>query len=212
MKISLMLTMLSRRFRTRRVYALICSTSSEGVHSSPCPSPPWDKPVILFYPPTGTAVHNLAVSVTLTPEFSFTSVYPKAHCEELTTTAAKAITWDVDRVDSDGSVTLFGALKKYTNLFWEFSGDHNNSIIGLPAVFGDVASTFHTDSAHAADFFAELLDTLGMTPRERDDMVTYWLHAVQSAPHLLVRVVSQRDLEACAALSVTPKTRAVVLR
>ena len=166
------------------------------------------KPVILFYPPAGTVVNNFTVSVILAPEFFFTSVYPKAHCEDLTTTTAKVITWNVDRVDSDGSVTFPGAQNKYAYLFWEFSGDHNSPIIGLPAVFGDVASTFHTDGAHAADFLAELLDVLGMTPRERDDMVTYWLHAVQSARHLLVRVVSQHDLEACAALKVTPKDKA----
>ena len=139
------------------------------------------KPVILFYPPAGTAVHNLTVSVHLAPEFFFTSVYPKAHCEDLTTITAKTITWDVNRVDSDGSVTHPDALKKYAYLFWEFSGDHNNSIIGLPAIFGDVKSTFHTDGAHSADFLAELLDVLGMTPHEHDDMVAYWLHSVQSA-------------------------------
>ena len=108
-------------------------------------------------------------------------------------------------MDSEGSVTLPDALKEYAYLFWEFSGNHNSSIIGLPAVFGDVTSTFHTDGAHSADFLAELLDVLGMTPRERDDMVTYWLHSVQSAPHLLVHVVSQRDLETCAALNVSLK-------
>ena len=46
-----------------------------------------------------------------------------------------------------------------------------------------------------------------MTPRECDDMVTYWLHSAQSAPHLLVRVVRERDLETCTALSVTPKDK-----
>ena len=50
-----------------------------------------------------------------------------------------------------------------------------------------------------------LLDALGLTPRERDDMVTYWLHSVQGARHLLVRVVKQEDLASCAALNVEVK-------
>ena len=62
-----------------------------------------------------------------------------------------------------------------------------------------------TDGAHAAEFLAALLDALGLTPRERDDMVTYWLHSVQGAKHLLVRVVKQEDLASCAALSVEVK-------
>ena len=62
-----------------------------------------------------------------------------------------------------------------------------------------------TDGAHAAEFLAKLLDALGLTPRERDDMVTYWLHSVQGAKHLLVRVVKQEDLASCAALSVEVK-------
>ena len=160
-----------------------------------------EKPVVLLYPPEGVTVRDLAVSVCLAPEFFITAVYPEADVS-----SAKTVTWDVSKVGSDGSVTLSrAAQKRFAHLFWEFSGNHTSPIIGLPAIFGDVASTMHTDGAHAGEFLAELLDALGMTPRERDDMVTYWLHAVQGAQHLLIRVVRQRDLERCAALSVTPK-------
>ena len=160
-----------------------------------------DKPVILFYPPEGVTVHGLAVSVRLAPEFFITAVYPEADVS-----SAKTVAWDVSKVDSDGSLTLSrDAQKPFAYLFWEFSGDHTSPIIGLPAFFGDAASTMRTDGAHAGEFLADLLDALGMIPRERDDMVTYWLRAVQGAQHLLIRVVRQCDLERCAALSVAPK-------
>ena len=78
-------------------------------------------------------------------------------------------------------------------------------MIGIPALFSDPSSTMLTDGAHAAEFLSVLLDVLGLTPRERDDMVTYWLHSVQGARHLLVRVVKQEDLASCAALNVEMK-------
>lgn len=163
------------------------------------------KPVILFYPPAGaTLTASIKASVRLSEEFAFTSVYPKPH-----TSDKSSITWDVSQVASDGTLTLAGSPRQCTYLFWEFTGDPESGTIGIPALFGDPASTMHTDGAHAAEFLAELLDALGMTARERDDMVTYWLHSVQGARHLLVRVVRQSDLASCAALEVETEDKAV---
>ena len=156
------------------------------------------KPVILFYPPNGVTLTNVKTSVKLAKEFDFTAVYPKPQEEE-----TKVITWKASRVEADGTLTLEdGPHTKCSYLFWEFTGNPQSPVIGIPALFKDPSSTMLTDGAHAAEFLAKLLDTLGLTPRERDDMVTYWLHSVQGAKHLLVRVVKQSDLASCAALNV----------
>ena len=106
----------------------------------------------------------------------------------------------------DGTLTFAGNSRpKCAYLFWEFTDNLQSSVIGIPALLSDPSSTMLTDGAHAAEFLAALLDALGLTPRERDDMVTYWLHSVQGATHLLVRVVKQEDLASCAALSVDVK-------
>ena len=183
-----------------RILAEYCIQNKSTLRLVPIPYR--GRHMILFYPPEGVTVNNLAVSVRLDPDlFTITGVYPEAD-----TASAKTVAWDVSKVASGGSLTLSrDAQKPFAYLFWEFSGDHTSPIIGLPAFFGDAASTMRTDGAHAGEFLAKLLDTLGMIPRERDDMVTYWLRAVQGAQHLLIRVVRQRDLERCAALSVAPK-------
>ena len=113
----------------------------------------------------------------------------------------------MDSVSRDGTLTLAGgdSRAKCAYLFWEFTGNPQSPAIGIPALFSDPSSTMLTDGAHAAEFLAALLDALGLTPRERDDMVTYWLHSVQGAKHLLVRVVKQEDLASCAALNVEVK-------
>ena len=135
----------------------------------------------------------------LSEGFSFTATYPRPHEE-----TADTISWDVGNVSKDGTLTLSGgdSHTKCAYLFWEFTGNPQSPVIGIPALFSDPSSTMLTDGAHAAEFLAALLDALGLTPRERDDMVTYWLHSVQGARHLLVRVVKQEDLASCAALSV----------
>ena len=156
-------------------------------------------PVILFYPPNGVALSNITASVKLAKKFDFTAVYPKAQEEETT----KTITWSVSRIDPDGTLTLEdGSHTKCTYLFWEFTGNPQNPTVGIPALFKDPSSTMLTDGAHAAEFLAKLLDALGLTPREREDMVTYWLHSIQDARHLLIRVVRQSDLASCATLNV----------
>lgn len=161
------------------------------------------KPIILFYPPKGTttSLTNVITSVKLSSEFSFTSTYPKPQEESPN---SKTITWNANTVDNDGTITLNDRTHtKCTYLFWEFTGNPESPLIGIPTLFADPSSTFLTCGANAAVFLAGLLDMLGLTPRERDDMVTYWLHNIQGAEHLLVRVVRQRDLAECAALDVS---------
>lgn len=165
-----------------------------------------DKPVILLYPPKGVTLENVTASVELGKEFDFTAVYPKAQKEEEAAEGegkGKAITWRASRVDPDGTITLEDdSHTRCTYLFWEFTGSPQSTVIGIPALFEEPSSTMLTDGTHAAEFLARLLDALGLTPRERDDMVTYWLRSVQGAKHLLVRVVRQSDLASCAALNV----------
>lgn len=138
----------------------------------------------------------------LSEGFSFTATYPRPHEE-----AADTIAWIVDSVSRDDTLTLScgNSHTKCAYLFWEFTGNPQSPVIGIPALLSDPSSTMLTDGAHAAEFLAALLDALGLTPRERDGMVTYWLHGVQGAKHLLVRVVKQEDLASCAALSVEVK-------
>ena len=140
----------------------------------------------------------------LSEGFSFTATYPRPHEE-----AADTISWIVDSVSRDGTLTLScgDSRAKCAYLFWEFTGNPQSPVIGIPALLSDPSSTMLTDGAHAAEFLAALLDALGLTPRERDDMVTYWLHSVQGARHLLVRVVKQEDLASCAALNVEVKRK-----
>lgn len=161
------------------------------------------KPVILFYPPAGSTLTNITTSVTLLHHaHSFTTLYPKPQ-STATTPEAKTITWNISQVDPDGTLTLCDdSHTKCTYLFWECTWDPQHLIVGLPALLGDPSSTMLTDGVHAAEFLAGVLDALGMTPRERDDMVTFWLHSVMGAKHLLARVVRQSDLELCDVMRV----------
>lgn len=162
------------------------------------------KPVILFYPPaSGAPLTDVTTSVTLLHHsHSFTTLYPKPQ-STVTTPEAKTITWNISEISPDGTLTLNDdSHTKCTYLFWECTWDPQHPVVGLPALLGDPTSTMLTDGMHAGEFIAGVLDALGMTPRERDDMVTFWLHSVIGAKHLMVRVVRQSDLDLCDVMNV----------
>ena len=162
------------------------------------------KPVVLFYSPKGVTLKNVTASVKLSKEFDFTAIYPKAAAGGGEGEGeGETVTWRISRIDPDGTLILEDdPHTRWTYLFWEFTGNSQSAVIGIPALFEEPSSTMLTDGTHAAEFLTRLLDALGLTPRERDDMVTYWLRSVQGAKHLLVRVVRQSDLASCAALNV----------
>ena len=157
-----------------------------------------DKPVILFYPPSGTTLSNVTVSLKLDKGLAFTAVYPKPQKIEGT-----FIMWKVSRIEPDGTLTLEDDTRtKCAYLFWEFTGNPQSTAIDASTFFEDPSSTMLTEGARVAEFLARLLDALGLTPRERDDMVTYWLHSVQGTMYLLVRVAKQSELCSWARLGV----------
>lgn len=116
------------------------------------------KPVIYLYPEQETAV-----SVSLDYAGTLTATYP-AYENGWTVTA-----------ESDG--TLYDeAGNEYSYLFWE--GEDNTDY--------DFSEGFCVAGADTADFLREMLAKIGLTPKEYNEFIVYWLPKMQGNAYNLI--------------------------
>ena len=133
------------------------------------------KPVLYFYPETTT---NVTVELDLPGELTCT--YP-AYNDGWQVTAAP-----------DGTLTD-AAGQTYNYLYWE----------GEAATGFDFSAGFCVPGADTAAFLEDALARLGLTRREANEFIVYWLPLMEDNPYNFI-TFQQEDYTDAAKLTVTP--------
>lgn len=134
------------------------------------------KPVIYLYPEEKTEVH-----VTLDYNGELTVTYPE-YADGWQVTAYP----DGTLCDMDGN--------EYSYLFWE----------GISDTEYDFSEGFCVAGEDTADFLRETLADIGLTPKEYNEFIVYWLPQMQSNPYNLISFQSERYTDV-ARLDIAPK-------
>jgi len=141
------------------------------------------KPVIYLYPETKTEV-----SVKLKLDGRLTVVYPSYDPENGWTVTA----------EPDGTLTDNKG-RQYSYLYWE--GDINIS--------PDMSRGFCVKGEDTAEFLENALKQLGLTDKEADDFITYWLPMMQGNNYNVI-TFQTKAYEEVASLHVAPKPDTVI--
>lgn len=140
-----------------------------------------EKPVIYLYPEQETAV-----SVSLNYDGTLTATYP-AYENGWTVTAEP----DGTLYDENGN--------EYSYLFWE--GENNTDY--------DFSKGFCVAGADTADFLRKTLAEIGLTPKEYNEFIVYWLPKMQENPYNLISFQSERYTDT-AKLDIDPEPDSVL--
>lgn len=139
------------------------------------------KPVIYLYPEEETAV-----TVTLDYDGQLTTTYP-----------AYDGGWSVTALP-DG--TLYDAQgKEYSYLFWEGSSD----------VEYDFSQGFCVPGEETAEFLRCTLEKLGLTAREYNEFIVYWLPQMEGSAYNLIAFQSD-DYTDYARLTISPEPESIL--
>ena len=137
---------------------------------------PVEKPVIYLYPETPTEV-----SVSLTLEGQLTCTYPDY---------GKG--WDSFTAHPDGTL-IFPDGKEYYCLYWE----------GMQAAEWDFSTGFCVKGEDTAAFLEWALAAQGLTPREANEFIIYWLPLMQENPYNVISFQTDAYTDG-AVLEITP--------
>ena len=140
-----------------------------------------EKPVIYLYPETETAV-----TVTLDYDGQLTCTYPRYD-------GAWNVTAQPDGtlVDADGQA--------YNYLYWE----------GLSDTDFDFSEGYCVPGAETASFLETALAQLGLTRREANEFIVYWLPLMEGNPYNLIAFQGEAYTDS-AVLTVTPAPETVI--
>ena len=117
------------------------------------------KPVIYLYPETTTEV-----SVKLEYQGELNCTYPEYKDG-----------WHV-LAQPDGTITDIETQKEYSYLFWE----------GLSEVKYDMNKGYVIKGSYTAEFLQSILAEMGLTPKEYNEFIVYWLPKMQENPYNLI--------------------------
>ena len=141
------------------------------------------KPVVYLYPEEKTEV-----TVRLDYQGDLTCTYPAISADH---------TWTVTAA-SDGTLTD-SAGETYNYLYWE----------GTSADAYDFSKGFCVKGADTAAFLEEALRQLGLTRREANEFIVYWLPRMESNPYNLIAFQGEAYTDR-ARLTVTPAPDSVL--
>ena len=139
------------------------------------------KPVIYLYPEEETAVH-----VTLDYDGTLTAAWP-----------AYEGGWDVT-ARPDGTLTAADG-SEYTYLFWE----------GVSDTAYDFSVGFCVAGEDTGEFLRDTLAEIGLTPREYNEFIVYWLPQMQDNAYNLIAFQTDRYTES-ARLAIDPQPDSVL--
>ena len=150
-------------------------------HLIPSPYPVY-KPVIYLYPEEATDV-----DVTLDYNGELICTYP-----------AYGDGWSVTAYP-DGRLVDRASGLEYSYLFWE----------GLSDVRYDMSRGYVVRGEDTAEFLRSTLSEMGLTPREYNEFIVYWLPKMQNNPYNLIAFQNERYTDT-ARLTVTPEPDSVL--
>ena len=134
------------------------------------------KPVLYLYPE-----EEMEVTVTLDFDGTLTSTYP-AYGDGWTVTARP-----------DGTLTNPATGREYYCLFWE----------GITEAEYDFSAGFCVAGEDTAAFLEDALDRLGLTEREADEFIIYWLPKLEGNPYNLLSFQTEAYTDS-AGLTIDP--------
>lgn len=137
----------------------------------------WDKPVIYLYPEAPTEV---TVELILNGELLVT--YPQY-----------TDPWRV-LAQPNGALTDVTTGKEYSYLFWE----------GKVNAEYDMTAGFVVAGTDTAEFLQTTLAQMGLTPKEYNEFIVYWLPQMQNNPYNLI-TFQQETYTDNAVLNISPK-------
>lgn len=140
------------------------------------------KPVIYLYPDEPTEV-----TVQLDTDGELTCTYP-----------AYDGSWEVT-AHPDGTLVNRADGKEYSYLFWE----------GINSWEPDLSAGFVVKGEDTAAFLQEKLAYLGLTPREYNECIVYWLPRLEGNPYNLISFQGEAYTDA-ARLTVTPQPDSIL--
>ena len=140
------------------------------------------KPVIYLYPTS-----EQTVSVELDYKGKLTCTYPEYNSG-----------WKV-KAQPDGTLTNLSDNREYSYLFWE----------GISNKKWDMSKGFVVKGSETKDFLQEKLEYLGLTPREYNEFIVYWLPIMQENKYNLITFAG-KDYEEIAPLNITPKPDSIL--
>ena len=151
------------------------------------PTPPGEflagKPVIYLYPTT-----EQEISVKLIYNGKFICTYPEYKNG-----------WEVI-AQRDGTLLNLGDNKQYSYLFWEGILDNNR---------WDMTKGFVVAGKDTKDFFQDKLSLMGLTPKEYNDFIVYWLPKMQDNQYNLITFANE-EYEQRVHLSIDPSPDSVL--
>lgn len=148
-----------RRFLSLTLAAALLAVSLIGCGTQESPGDLTAKPVIYLYPETETRV-----SVKLNFDGKLTSTYPEY-----------GEGWTVDAAP-DGTLTDPNTGRSYYCLFWE----------GIGETEYDLSTGFCVAGEDTADFLEGALAELGLTQREANEFLIYWLPRMEGNSYNLI--------------------------
>lgn len=179
---------------TRMLSALAALAVASTLGLSGCENPitkrifgSFDKPVIYLYPEKTTEV---AVSLGLDGEFL--SVYPAFNADSSAGTAGWIVT-----AEPDGR--LFAGGREYYCLFWE----------GETGAEFDFSKGFCVAGEDTAEFLCDSLEKLGLTEREANEFIIYWLPRMEHNAYNLISFQTDAYTDA-AELCVSPEPDSLI--
>lgn len=140
------------------------------------------KPVIYLYP---TKEQN--ISVKLNYKGKLTCTYPEY--KEGWNVIAKP----------DGALTNVFDNKEYSYLFWEGISKHQ----------WDMSKGFIVEGNKTADFLQEKLKYMGLTPKEYNEFIVYWLPKMKDNKYNFITFAG-KEYEDLATLDISPKPDSVL--
>ena len=143
-----------------------------------------DKPVIYLYPEKAT---NVTVELGY-PE-NTTHTYPKYNGA-----------WQVQAAP-DGNLTDLATGRHYYALYWE--GINTNSPYNM-------TEGFIVKGKDSIAFLEEKLAQLGLTEREAEEFIIYWLPKLEKAPYNYIRFQTQEEQDRNMPLKITPTPQTII--
>jgi ubiquitin C len=162
------------------------------------------KPVILLYPPTGLPYEEMETTTTLTlpNEWKATAIYPPATATATATATERkeetknTFVWEsIIKGNAPHHLISKGTAQVVPYLFWEAEVNPDDTVVGVGTLAKENKHTplFVIKGDAFSSFLDQQLSFFGMTPREKMDFITYWLHLTQGKKYVLLKFIPQVD-------------------
>lgn len=158
-------------------YLLLILTISSMVLSGCTPEDKTEKPVIYLYP-----TEEQQIQVKLDYKGEFTCTYPEYKNG-----------WEVI-AQPNGDIINVDDNKEYSYLYWE----------GNSKVNWDFSKGFVVKGEDTREFLQEKLDYMGLTPKEYNEFIVYWLPILQENKYNLIYFAGE-EYDDYAKLKITPQ-------